>query len=107
MTAGHALVAEVEGQMVALASCHPLPDGRQGDLGIVVDDLNQRRGIGTLLCHALCQEAQRAGIRRLRAEVLGSNHAMLRLLRSVSFPMTYVTRHGVVEVAVDLLQSAA
>jgi GNAT superfamily N-acetyltransferase len=107
VTAGHALVAEADGRIAALASCHPLAYGEQAELGIVVDDLSQRRGIGTILCHALCHEAQRAGICWLRAEVLGSNHAMLRLLRSMGFPTTYATSHGVVEVAVDLLQSAA
>jgi L-amino acid N-acyltransferase YncA len=102
VTAGHTLVAELEGQIVALASYYPLGRRGQAEIGIVVDDVNQRRGIGSALCAALSRDAQRAGIRRLQAEVQLSNRGMLRLLRGLSFPMTTSVASGVAEVDLDL-----
>jgi ribosomal protein S18 acetylase RimI-like enzyme len=106
VTAGYGLVAELEGRVVALASYHPQPDGR-AEIGLVVDEVNQRRGIGTLLCDVLCREARRAGFTRLRAEVLSSNEGMLRLLHGLHRPMTRTTSFGVVEVEIALSPEAA
>jgi len=102
VTAGHTLVAELEGQIVALASYYPLDGRRQAEIGIVVDDVNQRHGIGSALCFSLSRDAQRAGICRLRAEVQSSNRGMLRVLRRLNLPMTLSLASGVVEVELCL-----
>jgi GNAT superfamily N-acetyltransferase len=102
VTTGHTLVAELEGRIVALASYYPLRNGAWAEIGIVVDDVSQRQGIGAALCSRLCRDAQRAGIRRLQAEVQLSNRGMLRLLRGLSFPMTTSVASGVAEVDLDL-----
>jgi RimJ/RimL family protein N-acetyltransferase len=107
VTAGHALVAELDGQVVALASYNPLPDRGQADVGIVVDDAHQRRGIGTALCDSLARHARRAGIPRLRAEVLSSNYGMLRLLRGLRFPLRHTRDLDVEEIDVELCSDAA
>jgi RimJ/RimL family protein N-acetyltransferase len=107
LIAGYGLVAELEGEVVALASYHPLPDRRQAEIALVVDEVNQRRGIGTVLCDVLCREARRAGITLLRADVLSSNDAMLNLLQRLNRPMTRTTRYGVVEVEITLRPEAA
>jgi L-amino acid N-acyltransferase YncA len=107
VTAGHVLVAEVEGGIVALASYNPLPDRCEAQTAIVVDDANQRRGIGKALCHRLCRDAQSMGIRRLRADVLSSNRGMFRLLRGLHFPMTHTIAQDVVEVDIELWPHAA
>jgi GNAT superfamily N-acetyltransferase len=106
VTAGHALVAELEGCIVALVSYHPLRDSSQAEVAIVVDDLNQRRGIGRALYDSLSHDAHRAGIRRLRAELMISNRGMLRLLHSSGLPMTCTVAHDVVEVVVELRHAA-
>jgi RimJ/RimL family protein N-acetyltransferase len=106
MTAGYVLIAELGGQVVALASYHPLPD-RRAEIALVVDEVNQRRGIGTVLCNVLCREAQCAGFARLRAEVLSSNEGMLKLLHGLQRPMTRTTSYGVVEVEIALCPEAA
>jgi L-amino acid N-acyltransferase YncA len=106
VTAGYGLVAELEGQVVALASYHPLPD-YQAEIGLVVDEVNQRRGLGTVLCNVLCREARRAGFTQLRAEVLSSNEGMLRLLHGLQRPLTRSTSFGVVEVEIALSPDAA
>jgi L-amino acid N-acyltransferase YncA len=106
-TAGHALVAELEGRVVALASFYPHQDGNQAEVAIVVEDAHQGRGIGLALGACLSREAQRAGFQRLRAEVQGANRRTFKLLRSLEFPMTTTWAHGVVQVEIALPPSTA
>lgn len=107
VTAGHALVAEREGTIVALASYYPEPDGRHAEAAIVVEDTQQGRGIGSALATFLYRDACSAGIVRLRANVQGSNRGMLKLLRSLALPMTRTWDHGVIEFAIELQPEAA
>src|SRR5579872_574119 len=107
VTADHALVAELEGQIIALASYHPLHDPTQAEMAMVVDDRHQGRGIGTALFGVLSFDAQQAGIRRLRAGVLRSNGAMLRVFQQSPFPLTHRSSLDEIEVEVDLLPAAA
>jgi GNAT superfamily N-acetyltransferase len=102
VTAGHALVADLGRGIVALASYQRLDGPGIAEAAIVVDDANQRRGIGTALWIHLSRDAQRGGVQRLRANVLGSNRAMFRLLRNQYLPTTYTWGDGVVEVDIDL-----
>jgi RimJ/RimL family protein N-acetyltransferase len=106
VTAGHSLVAELEGQIVALASYNPVSSRYRAEMGIVVDDVFQRQGIGAALCSCLCRDARRAGIRRLRAEVQTSNRVMLRLLRRLNFPMVVSVVSGVFEIDLELCLNA-
>ena len=55
-------------------------DARIAQLGVVVDDRAQGHGVGKLLTEAVASLAIRQGARRLKAELLGENEAMLRLL---------------------------
>ncbi len=102
VTAGHVLVAQRDGRVVALASYHPLRDPLRAEMAIAVDDAEQRRGIGTVLFEHLSRDARRSGIQRLLAEVLSSNRAMLDLLRDLGFRTTRTVAHGVVEVEIEL-----
>jgi ribosomal protein S18 acetylase RimI-like enzyme len=107
VTAGHALIVELEGDIVALASYHPWPDRRQAEVGIVVDELHQRRGIGTALWEDLIRDARHAGIQGLRVEVQNSNYGMLRLLQGVNVSMKRTVAYGVVAIDVELCPAAA
>src|SRR5579885_747345 len=49
VTMGHALVAEREGRIVALASYSPLRDPTRAEMSIAVEDAEHGRGIGTAL----------------------------------------------------------
>jgi acetyl coenzyme A synthetase (ADP forming)-like protein len=102
VTAGHALVAQRDGSLLALASYHPLRDPGRAEMAIVVDDAEQGRGIGTVLFEHLSQDARRGGIQRLLAEVLGSNRAMLDLLKNLGFRTTRTFAQGVEEVEIAL-----
>jgi GNAT superfamily N-acetyltransferase len=102
VTAGHALVATFGDQLVALGSYVPLPETMQADLALVVADAAQGQGIGAALAACLARDAERAGIRWLRAEVLGSNRRMLRLLHSLGYHMTLTQASGVILVEIEL-----
>ena len=98
VTAGHALIAELDGEVVGLASYN----GARCELGIVVDDKCQRRGIGNALCRELLRRAERAGVCRVMATIMYSNHAMLRLLQSLEWPLLHVNRGPSLEVTIQL-----
>jgi ribosomal protein S18 acetylase RimI-like enzyme len=98
VTAGYALIAELDGEVVGLASYN----GARCELGIVVDDKCRRRGIGNALCHELLRRAQRAGVSKAMATIMHSNHAMLRLLQSLEWPLLHVNRGPSLEVTIQL-----
>jgi L-amino acid N-acyltransferase YncA len=102
VTAGYVLIAEVDGCLVGIASYHALRAPGQAELAVVVDDTQQRRGIGTRLCAALSSDARRAGIRQLRAELLRTNQGMLRVLHCLKRPMRLTVTVDVVQVTLDL-----
>jgi acyl-CoA hydrolase/RimJ/RimL family protein N-acetyltransferase len=56
---------------------------RMGELGIVVAEGWQRRGVGTALVRRLVEVGKRHGVKGLRADVLVSNHGMIGVLRRV------------------------
>ncbi|HVA88478.1 MAG TPA: GNAT family N-acetyltransferase [Chloroflexota bacterium] len=99
---GHALVAERDGAIVALASYYPLRDPSSAEMAIVVADAEHRRGLGTALFERLAHDARAAGIRRFLALVLARNPAMLALLDHLGFRRTRHLDADVFEVSVDL-----
>jgi GNAT superfamily N-acetyltransferase len=94
---GHfALVAEAEPGLVALASCSTVGDGA-ADLGILVEDNFQRRGLGTALLAKLIEQADRSGLQALTATVLGEQAWLLRALRAYG-PLDVSISSGVFDV---------
>jgi ribosomal protein S18 acetylase RimI-like enzyme len=98
VTEGYALIAELDGEVVGLASYN----GPRCELGIVVDDMCRRRGIGNALCRELLRRAERAGVSKAMATIMHSNHAMLRLLQSLEWPLLHVNRGPSLEVTIQL-----
>jgi len=80
-----ALVAErVEDSSVLGVARYDLDQtSRMGELGIVVAQGWQRRGVGTALVRRLMDVGKRHGVKGLRADVLLSNHGMIGILRRV------------------------
>jgi GNAT superfamily N-acetyltransferase len=96
-TRGHfALVAEASGALVALASCIDAAEG-VADLGILVEDAHQHRGIGARLLARLVEHADRSGLRALSATVLGEQAWALKVLRAYG-PVEVVMSYGVFEI---------
>jgi acetyltransferase len=72
------------------------------EFALVVADAWQRKGIGTLLLHALLQHARAAGIGRLHGITLASNQGMQDLARKLGFVQT----KDPLDATVRLLQKA-
>ena len=76
--------------------------GTNAELGIVVDDVCQGRGIGSALCRELLRDAERAGVRTVAASILRSNHTMLRMLQSLAWPLLHASGGPAVDVTIQL-----
>ncbi len=68
------------GSVVALASCRNVAEG-VAELGILVEDAWQRRGIGGRLLREIAGHAHRRGLRALTAQVLADQAWIVRVLR--------------------------
>lgn len=66
--------------VVALASCRAVEEG-VAELGLLVEDAWQRRGIGALLLRELVDHAARMGMRALLAQVLAEQSWIVGVLR--------------------------
>lgn len=77
-----ALIAESEpgSHLIGIARYERTDDPKVVELGLVVIDEWQNRGLGRILLREILRTAERNGIHRFRAEVLAENRRMLRLL---------------------------
>ena len=85
----YALVAEQAGALIGVARFDRNPDGATAEIGALLADGWQARGLGRLGLLRLRAEAQRRGITGFTAQVLGENDRALRLARRV-FPAVQV-----------------
>jgi acetyltransferase len=60
-------------------------DDEEAELGVVVADRYQEMGLGTELVRRLIEIAEREGIRRIKAEILSENAAMVKLAKHFHF----------------------
>ena len=102
VTSGHPVVAVLGEAIVAIASWVRLRDRKAAEMSIAVDDAVQGRGIGTVLFERLSNDARRAGVKVLRAEVLESNQQMIAFLRDLGVHATRRTAGGVIEMQINL-----
>jgi len=70
LIAGHAMATDLRGSSGEVVT----------EVGVVVADAQQRRGIGSALLAALAGRAHARGATRLTMEVLAENHAVLSLI---------------------------
>ncbi|WP_329000921.1 GNAT family N-acetyltransferase [Kribbella sp. NBC_00709] len=98
---GHvALVAEYGDNVVGVASYEALRTG-EAEMAFLLQDSVHGRGIGTLLLEQLAATARENGIERLRADTLGENAKMLRVLVGSGFEPVRKLDSGVVELVLD------
>src|SRR5689334_13836404 len=74
------VVQRPDGEIVALAS---LAGAHAAELGVLVEDGWQRRGLGTALVHELVARARNRGVRRMRATVLPASYRLIRWLDGI------------------------
>jgi len=80
----------------------PTRDGQpvRAELGIVVEDRHQNRGIGTVLLKHLLGVAHDHGIAEVTAEVLPQNTRMLELVAGAGVPVRRALEEGVIHLTV-------
>lgn len=81
----YALVAEVENAVIGVARFDRAPDGMTAEVGILLTDAWQSRGLGRHVLDRLAEEAREWAVCALTAHVLWENTRMLRLARR-AFP---------------------
>ncbi|HEY7123920.1 MAG TPA: GNAT family N-acetyltransferase [Ktedonobacterales bacterium] len=83
-----ALVACVEGETVGIARYDRAADSQEAELGIIIEDRWQSRGLGRLLARQLASIATCQGIPVFNARVLGENRRCWRMLGAVFAQIT-------------------
>lgn len=97
----HALLAILDGSVVAVASHHPTGQTGEAEVAFFVDDRYQHIGIGTLLLEHLAVLARRAGVHRFVAETLAKNALMRHVLTRSGFHCEQRLEDGVITVTMD------
>ena len=92
--------ATPEAPIVGVARFDVLPERagapRRAELGIVVEDAHQGRGIGTILLKHLLAIAHDHGVAEITAEVLPQNTKMLELVAGSGVPVQRSLEDGVI-----------
>ena len=76
------VVVQPSGAIIALASLVAAPVA--AELGVLVQDGWQRKGLGTALVHELVARARNRGEQRMRATVLPSSHRLVGWLSGIA-----------------------
>jgi RimJ/RimL family protein N-acetyltransferase len=97
-----ALVAERDGQLLAVARYDRSSEKDEAEVAFVVADAFQGRGLGTILLEHLLAAARRHGVKRIVADTMADNHRMLAMLRRAGGSRRYQRSGGVIRVEVDL-----
>lgn len=82
---GYALVAEAEEAVIGVARFDRAADGSTAEIGILLSDAWQSRGLGRHVLDRLADEARERAVCAFSAHVLWENTRMLRLARR-AFP---------------------
>ena len=87
-----------DGTLIGLTRYDLDPVSGIGELGIVIADAWQRKGVGTALMRRMVEVGRAHGLKGLRADVLAVNSAMISLLRDVGADEVPPPDGGVVDV---------
>jgi GNAT superfamily N-acetyltransferase len=99
---GKYLVAVAGNEIVGHAMYARSEDGRSAEIGILVEDEWQRRGIGKLLLSRLTAAARRRRIEAFTGVVIGENRPMMRLVAAVFTGVRSSVRGGQYEIYAPL-----
>ena len=100
---GWSLLAELGGDVVAMACAGPLSP-QDVEVGLLVEDAHQGRGLGARLLRETCADAALRGYLRVHLVCQAGNRAVLRLAHRVGLPFTVTAASGLVEVRIELGQ---
>ena len=97
-----ALVAEVDGTLIAVARFDRQEDSTEAGVAFVVADEYQHHGIGSLLLDELVMAARKRGITTFLAETLSENDAMLGVFLHSGFDVQAHTEYGTVHLRFEI-----
>jgi acyl-CoA synthetase (NDP forming)/GNAT superfamily N-acetyltransferase len=95
-----ALLAEIGGDLVALATAEPVT-GTVSEVAFLVADGLQGKGIGTQLLEHLASSQRQLGVTQFVADVMADNSAMLRVFHDAGFTLRERRDHGTVMLEMD------
>ena len=98
------IVAVLGGQIIAAGTYHRNQHGDidAAEVAFLVEDAQQRRGLGSILLEHLAAAAEERGIRRFTAEVLGENTSMMRVFLDAGYSVRREYDSGVVDLVFDI-----
>jgi len=102
-----ALVAEVDGRLIAVARYDRIDETTEAEVAFVVADAYQCHGLGTMLLHRLAEAAAERGITCFAAETLPDNHRMQAVFRESGFEAHARFKDGVVKFALSITAGCA
>jgi GNAT superfamily N-acetyltransferase len=91
-----ALVAELDGRLIAVGRFESGPGDTEAEVAFVVADAFQHHGIGSALLDELASAARERGVLAFRAETLTENRAMLDVFHHAIFLFSSNVDHGTV-----------
>ena len=77
-------------------------DTDAAEVAFIVEDAQQRRGLGSILLEHLAAAAQERGIRRFTAEVLSENTQMVRVFIDAGYSVRREYDSGVIDLVFDI-----
>jgi GNAT superfamily N-acetyltransferase len=95
---GYALVADIGDEIVALANL--VWDGPEAQLGVLVADAWQRRGLGTALSRRALTLAARTGREVVHVHTHADNSPMIRTMHRLKLPLLVETEGPIVTLSV-------
>src|SRR3954471_6494791 len=101
-----AVMAVHQGVVVGVGSVHVVSPAT-AEVALVVDDVSQGQGLGTLLLEDLVARARARGLRELVALVLCRNRQMLQVLHDLGLPLRSERDGDTLSVTVDLQETSA
>ena len=96
----HTFLAWYRSACVGVATLAPGATGIV-DLGVLVEDAWQRRGVGTWLVASLLVNARSRGVTTVHADVLGADLFILEALRRIG-PLTVAIEFGTYSIDIDI-----
>jgi GNAT superfamily N-acetyltransferase len=96
------LVAESDGPIIGVGEYHARPARVEAEVAFAVADAHHHEGVATVLLEDLALVARAAGFRRLVADTLPGNMAMLGVFSTVGLVHRHWFEDGTVRVQLDL-----
>ncbi|WP_028266772.1 bifunctional acetate--CoA ligase family protein/GNAT family N-acetyltransferase [Arthrobacter sp. MA-N2] len=97
-----AFVITIGGEIMGVGRYDRLGDPTEAEVAFNISDVQQGRGIGSILLEHLAAAARENGIRRFTAEVLPENRKMLRVFADAGYELARKFDDGVVSVEFNI-----